>query len=890
MRGRLLFLLACTIAYPAQAQTPADGVTLLLGRVESQLQTNARDEFASLVASTIPQEQIERFAADLFALRVTRAVVAERDRGPLAGTLPGDGYRVVAEIFTETAGRARIVTALLDVRRPAGGAPDTWRITSAQAVTSVEGLFRLSMKDSVQFAARNLTVIAEDLALTLNQGSVFPVESEAGVAGLVLIGRGTMRFSPQPDTERGQLRIFAGREVLDAEFDAAFVRLSPFEYETRVSVAAMTPAAVNPRELRRAREILDRDGPKSFSIDLRDLSTESWYLLPSPGDFLAEVQTRRHGALTYSRSSSQAEDITLYQRDGQRTVALYPSTQRRAVRGLSFNEDEAREYDVLDYDIEATIRPASTFLKGQARMRIRSRSAALSSLTLRLAEDFAVASVASLEYGRLLQLRVRGQDTVIVNFPTVLPRDTEFTMIVNYSGRFKPQQVDDEGLQVDASREDSPLIITEPNFLLSSRAYWYPQNPIPDYATATLRIIVPDEYRCVASGEPTDGSTVTLRDLLTLAEGRSFVFTAANPLRYFALVVSRFVPVATAAVKLTLDETSPEGVTTVNLAIEANPRLQTRARTVLRDAEAVVRFYAGLLRDVPYPSITVALVEDELPGGHSPGYFTVLNHPVPAGRLTWRSDPASFSGFPEFFIAHELAHQWWGQAVGWRNYHEQWLSEGFSQYFAALYARQTRGERTFTDMLRQFRRWSISESDEGPISLGNRLGHLRRQPRVFRALVYNKGAAVLHMLRRLVGEEVFFTGLRRLYSEQKIRKAGTDDLRIAMEAESGVPLERFFDRWIFGTELPRLRYTSRISGTDVAVRFEQVGPTLFDVPVTVTLVYGNGEEEDVVVPVTEQHVHWSRTAGSAVRQVLINRDSAALAVFERTSWTPQPSS
>ena len=52
----------------------------------------------------------------------------------------------------------------------------------------------------------------------------------------------------------------------------------------------------------------------------------------------------------------------------------------------------------------------------------------------------------------------------------------------------------------------------------------------------------------------------------------------------------------------------------------------------------------------------------------------------------------------------------WGQAVGWKNYHEQWLSEGFAQYFAALWAQQSRGDRVFLDMLRQFRRWSLSVS------------------------------------------------------------------------------------------------------------------------------------------------------------------------------------
>ena len=259
----------------------------------------------------------------------------------------------------------------------------------------------------------------------------------------------------------------------------------------------------------------------------------------------------------------------------------------------------------------------------------------------------------------------------------------------------------------------------------------------------------------------------------------------------------------------------------------------------------------------------------------------MLNNPLPTSRYTWRNDPASFSGFPEFFIAHELAHQWWGQAVGWRNYHEQWLSEGFAQYFAALYAQHSRGERTFVDMLRQFRRWAIAESDEGPISLGSRLGHIKNERRVFRALVYNKGAAVLHMLRRLVGDDMFFAGVRRFYAEQKFRKAGTDDLRSAFETVYGKPLDRFFDRWIYGVHIPRLRYTTEVQPGAVAVRFEQIGSVLFDIPVTVTIVYTDGRTRDEVIPVTEQRVEWKAATDGAVKQIVVNRDYAAVAVFER---------
>ena len=136
-----------------------------------------------------------------------------------------------------------------------------------------------------------------------------------------------------------------------------------------------------------------------------------------------------------------------------------------------------------------------------------------------------------------------------------------------------------------------------------------------------------------------------------------------------------------------------------------------------------------------------------------------------------------FMNFPEFYVAHEIAHQWWGQAVGWKNYHEQWLSEGFAQYFAALYARERRGDQAFRDVMRQFRRWAMDQSDQGAVYQGYRLGHIKSDGRVFRALVYNKGASVLHMLRRLMGDDAFFRGLRRYYAENRFKKAGTEDLQ-----------------------------------------------------------------------------------------------------------------
>jgi hypothetical protein len=391
--------------------------------------------------------------------------------------------------------------------------------------------------------------------------------------------------------------------------------------------------------------------------------------------------------------------------------------------------------------------------------------------------------------------------------------------------------------------------------------------------------VVPAGFTCIASGHST-ADVVSLRDLLAGRDGQAFTFRAEQPLRYLSLVISRLARVGESTVVIENPADPGSGVDSIAVTVAAHSSIRGQSRQVLRNTEEILRFYSSLIGDAPYTSATVALLESDVPGGHSPAYFALINTPVAFAAVNWRGDPASFENFPEFFLAHELAHQWWGQAIGWKNYHEQWISEGFAQYFAALYAQKARGERVFGDMLRQFRRWSISESDQGPVHLGSRLGHVKNDPRVFRALVYNKGAAVLHMLRRLLGDEVFFRGLRRFYLDRRYQKAGTEDFERAMEAESGRVLDRFFERWIYGSGIPRVRYQTRIGEREVRVRFEQIGDVLFDLPVTVTLTYADGRTVNLMVPVTESEVDRSIPTDDVVRRVQINQDSAAVAEFE----------
>jgi aminopeptidase N len=178
--------------------------------------------------------------------------------------------------------------------------------------------------------------------------------------------------------------------------------------------------------------------------------------------------------------------------------------------------------------------------------------------------------------------------------------------------------------------------------------------------------------------------------------------------------------------------------------------------------------------------------------------------------------------------------------------------------------------------MRRMSDWAVQMSPQGPVALGYRLGHIRGDSRVFRALVYNKSAVVLHMLRRLLGDDAFFRGLRRFYFDWRFRKASTKDVRDAFEAESHRPLGRFFDGWILGSGLPQLKttWTASSNPETVQVRIEQIGQ-VFELPLTVTLVFVDGATMDHLVALTGQVTEVGLPASRPVRRVEFNRDGLA---------------
>jgi hypothetical protein len=879
----------------AQEAAAADGITALLDQIQRALVSGRPDDYAALLATGASQSEASAFAAPLFKPGVTRATLRERDRVPLTGAVAGQGYRVLVEALVERGRAATIFTWQFDVRRSLDD-PNRWFIGRQEQISSLDGLFQLRLDTSRQFVARDLTIAAIDFSLTLPRGHAFVAETDAGVTCLVLVGNGTMRFAPTPAAERRQVRVFSGEESLEQSFDLALVRFHPSEYAERVSFGALIAGPVDQDRARKAQAYFDAHAGQSFAIALADLSSGHWSLTPSPGDFLADVNTRKHGTLTYARSSSEAEDITLFDRRRRKNIALYASPQKLEARGRFYNEDDLAEFDVLSYDIDVTIAPERELLNGRATLLVRIRETALSNLSLKLADGLTVRSILSPQLGRLMYFRVIGQNGIVVTLPSLVYRGQQFSFTVDYAGRVPPQELDREAIAIDdqQTQSDLPILQPEPRFIYSNRGYWYPQPDVADYALARMRIAVPEGYGCVGSGELIDSRPIVVPGERGDVRRRQFTFETQKPLRYLACVISRFVAPHTTTVPLTTGtpETTgtnagaataaQEGGPPFRLTVFANPRQESRGRSFGQDAAAMVQFYSALAGDTPYPSLTLAVTESALPGGHSPAYVAILNQPPIMTHLSWRNDPVNFEGYPSFFLAHEVAHQWWGQAVGWQNYHEQWISEGFAQYFALLYARQERGQDTFMDVLRQMRRWAVDYSDQGPISLGYRLGHIRNDSRIFRSIIYNKAALVLHMLRRLIGDAAFDRGLRRFYYENRFRKAGTDDVRRAFEAESGEDLGRFFDGWIFTADLPTVSIARQIvPGAQPAVKLtlEQQQPELFDMVVPIELRYTSGKSDIHEIRLRERTTEVTVPLGGQLRQIDPDPERITLARF-----------
>lgn len=349
---------------------------------------------------------------------------------------------------------------------------------------------------------------------------------------------------------------------------------------------------------------------------------------------------------------------------------------------------------------------------------------------------------------------------------------------------------------------------TARGFYLKDTLYWMPAHPDNRRSLQRLTYRSPENLQIV--------SGMTLLDERVADGTRITEWVSDTPVRGMSFSVGRF------------DVTSNEADGVLPIRVYEN-RSQTgfspgALRKTIEDLEGSVRLYGDYFGAYPYPSLlaTETVVHN---GQAFPGMLL----------LTYQAFGRLHTGVSELFRAHEVAHQWWGAAVHWEDYRDQWISEGFSHYSAALYILAgLQDEEQFEDILDAWRLDVLGEvsvgqgagmlhygvrpeviqrsdgHESGPLVAGYRLNSTDT-PVDYQILVYEKGAFILHMLRMMLtdietGDDLPFREMmRRFVRDHRDVAASTRSFETAVEHAFGAPMDWFFDQWVYGVDVPTYR-------------------------------------------------------------------------------------
>jgi aminopeptidase N len=229
-------------------------------------------------------------------------------------------------------------------------------------------------------------------------------------------------------------------------------------------------------------------------------------------------------------------------------------------------------------------------------------------------------------------------------------------------------------------------------------------------------------------------------------------------------------------------------------------------------------------------------------------------------------------------VAHETAHQWFGDSVTEADWPELWLSEGFATYFGHLFFERAEGEADFRARLEEDRAQVLASGDvRRPV--------IDREEEDLFALLnannYPKAGWVLHMLRGILGDDAFFRGIRSWYASFAGGTATTADFRRAMEEASGAELGWFFQQWLGEPGYPVLTVAHGWDATAgevaVTVRQEQdaAWPT-FRLPLELELISGEGEPQRERVELKGREAAFRFKADRPLRGVVLDPDGWVL--------------
>jgi len=229
----------------------------------------------------------------------------------------------------------------------------------------------------------------------------------------------------------------------------------------------------------------------------------------------------------------------------------------------------------------------------------------------------------------------------------------------------------------------------------------------------------------------------------------------------------------------------------------------------------------------------------------------------------------SGKNFARDILAHELAHHWWGNAVGPKTWKDIWLNEGFASYSEALYLEYKFGKSSLQSTMNS----KFSE---------NFRGSLYNPTNLFGETVYDKGAWVLHMLRNEIGDSNFFGVLKNYFEKFKYVNASTEDFKEVCESVSSMNLDKFFDDWVYNDKgIIKCEYNFINGNEKNLFTIKQIGDLFddFHFNLEVEIDYADGSKEMKTFRIEKNFSSFELNTTKKIKEVFPNPEEKLLALF-----------
>jgi len=480
------------------------------------------------------------------------------------------------------------------------------------------------------------------------------------------------------------------------------------------------------------------------------------------------------------------------------------------------------KYDALHYDLAIELdmsaaRIPSAVLSMTARVTVEGLDRAVFDFNIYNGQ-LAISHVTDENGADLTYSTDTSKDWLLVNFPASLHKDDTFTVRVYYSGTPDPQALESTfGAPYTRTTHGTSRI---PIVFTFSQPYgarnWWPCKDVPeDKATMDLHITAPTAYTVVSNGK--------LMSTVDAGGGKqTWNYSETYPIVTYLVSIC-----CTNYTHVSGTYTSQDGATTMTIGHYLYPEYFNTEKDALTGTFEAMNLFARLYGEYPFISEKYVTATHNISSGMEHQTCTSLGagNTAPGGRGRQN--------------IHELSHQWFGDSVTCGHYDHLWLNEGFATYSEALFKEYYNGINSYHDYVNAWLTTGINDT----LALVN-----PEADNFTGALVYRKGAWVLHMLRHVLGDENFFTAVRQYYAKHAYSTALTPDLQTEFESVYGSSLDWFFNRWVYGADRPQYSWSWGMEGKKLRVNITQLqSGNVFVMPVDIRVSDLNGNSKTFTI-------------------------------------------